>query len=201
MTETASQIAALKSERFLQGNNSSGQVLPHAKVSILSPAGKLLEPNQTGTVTLQAGSLALGYYPEFFPASEAFQTDDLGFFDSQGNLNIVARSSTKIITGGENVFPSEVEAAIRATGLVKDVAVIGLPDQNWGERVTAVYAPHNLHLSPQQIQESLAGKLARFKCPKLWVPVVKLPSNEQGKVNHKQLQQIATQWQQEHAMG
>ena len=194
MTETASQIATLKPEIFLMGNNSTGGVLPHAKVDILSEEGKVLGCNEIGAIAIQATSLALGYYPEMFPESEYFYTDDLGFFDSQGNLNLVGRHSDKVITGGENVFPAEVESAIRTTDLVVDVSVIGLPDPYWGQILTAVYIPRNTTISSQQIQDAIRGKIAKFKQPKLWIPVEKLPRNEQGKLNRKAVKQIAIRY-------
>ncbi|MDJ0618178.1 MAG: 2-succinylbenzoate--CoA ligase [Calothrix sp. MO_192.B10] len=195
MTETASQIATLKPEVFLAGSNSNGKILPHAEVKILNQTGEELAHNQTGTIAIKSGSLALGYYPQLFPESEYYQTDDIGFFDSQGNLNIVGRSSNKIITGGENVFSTEVESAIRSTHLVKDVAVIGLPDKYWGQIITAIYVPCYPKISSQEIKNALDDKLSRFKHPKFWVPVEILPSNNQGKVNREQLYQIATRHQ------
>jgi len=192
MTETASQIATLKPEDFLNGYNSCGQVLPHAKVTIRSSTGQVLGANQTGILTIQAESLALGYYPELFTNCNNFQLDDLGFFDERGYLNIVGRSSNKIITGGENVSPDEVEAAIRATQLVNDVCVIGIPDPHWGQVVTAVYVPSNSSVATAALQAALEDKLSRFKRPKSWIPVESLPRNSQGKLNREQLQQIAT---------
>ncbi len=192
MTETASQIVTLKPEDFLKGYNSCGQVLPHAKVKIHSPTGQPLGANQTGIITIQAESLALGYYPELFTTRNNFQLDDLGFLDNQGYLNIVGRISNKIITGGENVYPSEVEATIRATYLVKDVSVIGIPDQNWGQVVTAIYVPSSLAITTEVLQAALEDKLSKFKRPKYWIPVESLPRNHQGKVNYEHLQQIVT---------
>ena len=187
MTETASQIVTLKPEDFLNGNNSSGQVLPHAQVNIFSDSGKLLANNQTGIIKIQSNSLCLGYYPETFSNSQYFQTDDLGFFDDNGYLNIVGRCSQKIITGGENVFPAEVEAAILATQLVKDVCVIGLPDQKWGQIVTAVYIPKQPDISLESIKTAIQNKLSKFKQPKDWFKVEKLPRNQQGKINYQQI--------------
>jgi len=195
MTETASQIATLKPAAFLAGSNSCGQVLPHAKVTIRSPQGEPLGPYQTGVVTIQADSLALGYYPNLF-TQKTFQGDDLGFFDAQGNLNLVGRSSSKIITGGENVFPAEVEAAIRATHLVTDVCVIGIPDQDWGQVVTAVYVPQYPELSTATLAAALQPQLSKFKHPKHWIALASLPRNAQGKINREQLQQTVLAWQQ-----
>ena len=141
MTETASQIATLRPESFLSGNKSSGQILPHAQVNIFTEEGELLCSNKTGLVAIQSASLALGYYPKPFAKQETFYTDDIGFLDTDGNLNIVCRSSDKIITGGENVFSCEVEAIIRATDLVKDIIIIGVPDPYWGQIIAAIYVP------------------------------------------------------------
>lgn len=198
MTETASQIATLKPDDFLAGNNSCGKVLPHAKITIRAESGEVLTANQTGIITVEADSLALGYYGEESGAinlGKTYQTDDLGYFDEQGYLNIVGRNSDKIITGGENVFPAEVEAAILATGLVTDVCVLGISDCNWGQVVTAVYIPRNSEVSTATIKKALEDKLSKFKHPKYWVAVESLPRNSQGKVNREWLQEIAISWQ------
>lgn len=192
MTETASQIATLKPKDFLSGTNNCGQVLPHAKVTIRSSTGQLLGANQTGIITIKANSLALGYYPELFTNRDNFQLDDLGFVDFKGYLNIVGRSSNKIITGGENVFPSEVESAIRATQLVNDVCVIGVTHQQWGQVVTAIYVPSNSTVTTAELQAVLEDKLSKYKRPKYWIPLASLLRNSQGKVNREQLLQIAT---------
>lgn len=193
MTETASQVATLKPEDFLQGNNSSGKVLPHAKISIQNQTGELLNTQQTGIITIETNSLYLGYYPYFSTQnkSTSFTTDDLGFFDAHGYLHIVGRSSQKIITGGENVFPAEVEAAILATNLVADVVAIALPDSQWGQVVTAVYVPKNLEVSTSLIQQKIKDRLSKYKQPKHWIKVKNLPRNERGKINYQQITELA----------
>jgi o-succinylbenzoate---CoA ligase len=191
MTETASQIAALKPEDFLAGDSSSGQVLPHAQVTIRADNGEILCQNQMGNIVVNAKSLSLGYYPEKWVDREYFKLDDLGFFDKNNCLNIIGRSSDKIITGGENVFPIEIEAAIRSTNLVTDICIIGLPDKHWGQVVTAIYVPANPQITVEALQAAIADKLSKFKRPKNWVIVQQLPRNTQGKVNREQLQEIA----------
>ncbi|WP_240038843.1 MULTISPECIES: 2-succinylbenzoate--CoA ligase [Okeania] len=193
MTETAAQIATLKPKDFLKGNNSNGQILPHAEIMIKSENGEILGKNKIGIINIKAHSLALGYYPNLFNSSESFVTDDLGFLDNQNYLNIVGRRSQKIITGGENVFPAEVEAAILATGLVTDVCVIGLPDKYWGEIVTAVYVSDDLEVSVEKFMATINEKLSKFKQPKSWVKVKNLPRNYQGKINRELLKEIAIQ--------
>ncbi|PSB08837.1 2-succinylbenzoate-CoA ligase, partial [filamentous cyanobacterium CCP2] len=188
MTETASQVVTLKPEDFLQGRSGCGRVLPHAQIQIQDAAGQALNVNEVGTVAIRAASLALGYYPDRF-AGSWFQTDDLGYFDLQESLQIVGRKSQKIITGGENVFPQEVEAAIRATGLVKDVYVLGLPDADWGEVVTAVFVPI-AQPDLTALRTALEPHLTPFKRPKRWITLEKLPRNAQGKVDREQLKRL-----------
>ena len=194
MTETASQIATLKPEDFLAGNNSCGQILPHAQVTIRRAKGEILCYNQVGNIAVNAKSLALGYYPDRFGDREYLQLDDLGFLDKNNYLNIVGRNSDKIISGGENVFPAEVEAAIKSTNLVADVSVIGLLDKHWGQVVTAIYVPTNSTVTITALQAAITDKLSKFKQPKNWILVERLPRNSQGKVNREQLQEIAIKY-------
>ncbi|MGF2035554.1 MAG: 2-succinylbenzoate--CoA ligase [Nostoc sp. CmiVER01] len=194
MTETASQIATLKPDDFLNGKISSGQILPHAKVTIRNQQGDILNSNQIGNIFIQAQSLALGYYPITRENQADFQVDDLGFLDEQGHLNIVGRNSDKIITGGENIYPAEIESAIQATQLVADICVIGIPDKHWGQALTAIYIPKKPNTSALKIQTLLKDKLSKFKIPKYWIPQQSLPRNSQGKINRQQLQQIAREF-------
>jgi o-succinylbenzoate---CoA ligase len=187
MTETASQIVALKPQDFLQGNNSNGKVLSHSKIKIKNSGGEVLNFNQTGIITIESKSLCLGYYPHLFENNQVFVTDDLGYFDPQGYLYITGRNSQKIITGGENVNPTEVENVILATNLVKDICIIGVWDPKWGEAVTAIYVPINHQVSEKMIKESIKEKLALFKQPKYWFAVEEIPRNLQGKINYEQL--------------
>ncbi|MBE9054493.1 2-succinylbenzoate--CoA ligase [Sphaerospermopsis sp. LEGE 08334] len=182
MTETASQVATLKPDEFLQGKVNSGKILPHAEITI---------NNLTGNIKIQAKSLALGYYPELWENRDGLLVDDIGFVDGDGYLHIIGRSSNKIISGGENIYPIEVESAIRKTNMVIDVCVIGIPDKNWGEALTAIYIPKHPNISILDIETQLKDKLSKFKIPKYWISLPKLPRNEQGKINRQQLQQIA----------
>lgn len=210
MTETAAQIATQYPQDFLNGR-SGYTVLPHAQVSfrpldtefIVAEAG--ITP---GVVGIQASSLFLGYRSggakndgemgdRPLPATP-FYTDDIGYLDSAGKLHLLGRASDKIITGGENVFPAEVEAAIWATGLVRDVAVIGMGDRHWGEAVTALYVPRCSEVSANAIAEHLRLILSPHKRPKRWLPCSELPRNAQGKINRAALQSLAQTCSQSH---
>ena len=177
MTETAAQIATLKPVDFLQGNASSGRVLPHARIKIATD-----RPGEPGRIAIAAASLCRGYYPDTFADSQWFLTDDLGWRDRAGYLHISGRYSRKIITGGENVMPEEVEAAIRATGLVADVCVVAIPDRQWGEAIAALYvAATGVEFEAEQLRERL--QLARYKHPKHWLVVREIPRSDRGKID------------------
>jgi len=182
MTETASQIATLKPDEFLKGKFNSGKILPHAKIII---------DNQPGNINIQSQSLALGYYPQIWENRNNFVVDDIGFLDNQDYLHIIGRNSDKIITGGENVYPTEIESAIRKTQMVIDVCVIGIADKHWGQALTAIYTPKNKNISHIEIQNQLNNQLSKFKIPKYWISLANLPRNVQGKINRQQLQKIA----------
>ncbi len=202
MTETASQIVTLKPDDFLSGKQGCGQVLPHARVSICDD-NKLLPANRIGKINIQAESLFLGYYGENANSTDVinhvstfrnFRIDDVGYFNEQGYLNIVGRDSSKIITGGENVYPEEVEAAIQATEMVNDICVVGTPDKYWGQVITAVYVPKYSNTSTFAIQTLLEYSLSKYKIPKHWVSITVLPRNLQGKINRNQIQKIAIEY-------
>jgi O-succinylbenzoic acid--CoA ligase len=182
MTETASQIATLKPDEFLKGKFNSGKILPHAKIII---------DNQPGNINIQSKSLALGYYPQMWENRNNFVVDDMGFLDNQNYLHIIGRNSEKIITGGENIYPLEIETAIRKTQMVIDVCVIGIADKHWGQALTAIYIPKDKNISHREIQTQLKNQLSKFKIPKHWISLATLPRNNQGKINRQQLQKIA----------
>lgn len=240
MTETASQVATLRPSEFLKSSSTGiandsgpahygsnvGSALPHAQISIRSVSGQPLPPNQTGQITIQAQSLALGYCspngiewmgdPQKIDMSDdternasprRVQSNDLGFLDASGYLHVVGRQRDMIISGGENIVPTEVEAAIRSTGLVKDVAVIGVSDRLWGEAVTAIYVPceglgpesqegegrqETTQWGEKSIKAALREMLNRIKHPKYWIAVAALPRNAQGKINRVELGAIAS---------
>jgi o-succinylbenzoate---CoA ligase len=114
------------------------------------------------------------------------RTGDLGRFDESGRLHVVGRKSDTIVTGGENVAPAEVEAALLAHPAVADAGVFGRPDPEWGEAVTAsvvLRAP----AEPHELREWVAGRLARFKVPKAVEVAEALPRTPSGKLLRREL--------------
>ncbi len=186
MTETAGQIATLKPQEFLAGQTGCGQPLPHAQITI--PPNCETPTEAIGHLQIQARSQMLGYFPAppIPQPANSFCPDDLGYFDRNGSLHILGRASDKIISGGENIFPLEIEAVIQATGAIQDVCVVGLPDARWGEIIAAAIVPTNKQLTAkqliQQLQTDLTDRLSKYKHPKQWLILDQLPRNAQGKI-------------------
>lgn len=192
MTETAAMVTALSPEEFLNGKRSSGRSLLHATIQIIKN-GQPLPPQEAGQITILSAALARSSSQDGI-----FYTDDLGYLDTDGHLHITGRASNKIISGGENIFPAEVEAALRSTGQVKDVCVLGLPHSQWGEVVVSAYVPTDATVSSDSLKQALSGTttqtLSRYKHPKYWIALTTLPRNAQGKLNRQALmEQIAHQ--------
>lgn len=178
MTETASQIVTLRPRDFLSGIEGCGQVLPHAEITI-----------NDQKLSIQAKSLMLGYYPNLLTEPK-FDPDDLGYFDDRQFLHLIGRSSHKIISGGENIFPAEVEAAIRSTNLIQDIHVLGTPDSVWGQSVTAIFVPCEETTTIDQIKTELRSRLAAFKHPKRWIKIDQIPRTAQGKIKRDRIEEI-----------
>ena len=185
MTETAAMVTALEPHDFLKGDRSSGQPLPHATLNII----KGNRTDGIGRISIHAASI-----PTLLSPDQTLLTDDLGYFDANGRLHITGRASQTIISGGENVSPAEVEAAIRATGKVADVCVVGVPNAEWGEAIAALYVP-NEEITITDLRQALRQQnhkgatplLSRYKHPKYWIATDALPRNAQGKLSRQEV--------------
>jgi len=166
LTETAAVVAMQKPADFLAGKPPSFTPLPHAKIWIGDDAARPLPLGQQGRIWIQASSLFSGYYPAI-RKSGPFGTEDFGVLNARGRVIPLGRLDRAIITGGEKVNPNAIEKQIRATGLVKEVRVLGLPDAEWGERVAAVYS--GKAQSAKKLRAALRGRLAPEAMPKTWL--------------------------------
>lgn len=180
MTETAAMVAALRPEDFLAGADGVGSAMPHATLRL----------NDEGLVCISGRSLMHGYLGGE-PRLGEFVTQDLGRFDAKGGLHIEGRCDAVIITGGEKVAPAELEAEIRGAGWGADVAVIGLPDAEWGSRVVACVPPGSAIQDFERVEAALRANLAAFKRPKEWIVIDPWPRTAQGKINRARLAEAA----------
>ena len=138
-----------------------------------------------------------GYWKLPEKTREAFRGDyctvgDMARRDADGYIHLVDRKSNMIISGGENVYPSEVEAVLGAHPAVKDVAVVGLPDAKWGERVHAVVVPHDgATLTSAELLAWCKDRIAGYKRPRAvtFLPEDEMPRTATGKILHRVLKE------------
>jgi acyl-CoA synthetase (AMP-forming)/AMP-acid ligase II len=183
--EIAAAAADPEQRRRLSSCGKPSQVV---RLEIMDHEGNILGPEEPGEVVVR-GDLVFGGYWNNPEASAEGQrpggwhgTGDIGVRDADGFVYIVDRKKDMIISGGFNVFPSEVEAVIHSTGDVNDCAVIGLPDEKWGELVTAVIEPKPGHtIEEESLIELCKEKLGSVKAPKQ-VIFRELPRSANGKV-------------------
>ena len=197
LTETAPSCCFLTADHALSKLGSVGQPPLLSQLRIVGLDGvAVTEPGVHGEVFVRGPNLMKGYWnqPEATAAavdSEGwFHTGDVGYLDSDGFLFLADRLKDMVITGGENVYPAEVENVLFGHPAVGDVAVIGLPDPRWGEAVVAVVVPApGQTVDLEELREFAGRSLARYKLPTQLQIVAALPRNPTGKVLKYELRQ------------
>jgi fatty-acyl-CoA synthase len=160
------------------------------------------KPNEVGELYSRSSMLFEGYWkdPEKTAAAmkgEYFSAGDMAYIDEDGYYTLVDRKANMIISGGENIFPSEVENCVGGHPSVKDVAVIGVPHEKWGEQVTAFVVLHEGQTATaDEISGFCKGKIAGFKVPKnvVFIKDVEMPRSAAGKILHRILREQHGKW-------
>jgi len=188
MSEAAPGIAALDRDRALAKAGSIGRPLFHMEVRIVDDQNHDQAVGQTGELLIRGPNLMQGYWNRPEATAEAFtegwlHTGDLARMDEDGDLYIVERKKDMYISGGENVYPAEVENTIFELPQVAEAAIIGVKDKTWGEvgQAIVVLKPGQ-KLTETEVLNFLKGRLAKYKVPKSVVFVDQLPRNAAGKV-------------------
>ncbi|SEI84674.1 fatty-acyl-CoA synthase [Arthrobacter sp. yr096] len=194
MTETAPGATMLPVSRSKEKAGSAG--LPHffTDVRIADPLGGLASPGAVGEIQISGPNVIKEYWnrPEATADSYAdsswFRSGDMGHQDDEGFLFVSDRIKDMIISGGENIYPAEVEAAIAELPAVGSVAVIGVADETWGEVPRAIVTLRDgTTLTEEQLRSHLSGRLARYKIPKSVVFVEEMPRTASGKIRKMDL--------------
>lgn len=193
-TETAGAIAMHTGDDYLAHPRAAGRVLSLAEVRIRDRDGADLPPGMAGEIVVRGPMVMSGYWND--PAADAraleggwFRTGDVGVLDAAGNLTILDRLTDMVISGGENIYCAEVEAALQQHGDVVEAAAFGLPDDRLGERLVAVVRPYpGGTIASNAVRAGLAGQLADYKIPTMiFVTDRGLPRNALGKVDKRAL--------------
>jgi len=203
MTETTGTIAILPPEdHCLEGNQrmkSAGKAVPGAELKVVGEDGKELPRGEVGELACKSPSNMMGYWklPEATEGAlkEGWMfTGDAAYMDEDGYVYIHDRMKDMIISGGENVYPAQVESAIYGHPAVGEVAVIGVPDEIWGEAVKACVVPKpGIDFDPDDIIAFTRERLAGFKVPKSVDVIPEMPRNASGKILRRELR--APYWQ------
>lgn len=189
MTETAPLVTVLDSDHVTEKAGSIGRVGTHVEARIVDEVDRDVPVDTVGELVVRGANVFVGYWMNPSATAEAFRggwfhTGDLGRMDAEGFITLVDRKKDMIISGGENVYPIEVEQVLLANPAVRDAAVVGAPDDRWGERVVAVVV-HDPAVPAPTEAELIAWcreRLAHFKCPSEVHAVAELPRNATGKL-------------------
>jgi len=193
MTETSGTISALPPEDHdINGNTrmrSVGKALRGVEIVILDDKGNKLNPHEIGEITTRSTMNMNGYLNlpdvtnETLTGGGWLRTGDIGYLDEDGYLFLKDRKKDMIISGGENIYPAEVENALVDHPSVAEVSVIGIPSKKWGEAVKAcIVIKDGETLTEAEAINWARGKIAKFKCPKSVSFLDVLPRNPSGKV-------------------
>ncbi|MBN1691892.1 MAG: long-chain-fatty-acid--CoA ligase [Dehalococcoidia bacterium] len=186
-TETG-VVTALRPEDQLRKLNSVGQAVFGKQIKILDPDGNEMKPGEIGEIYTRGINIFKGYLKNPEATKAAFRGDwcavgDMGYVDEENYLYLVDRKNDMIISGGENIYPTEVENIIYAHPSVREVAIVGVPDEFWGESVKAVVLlKDGMSATPEEIIEFTKGKIAGYKRPRTVDFVTELPMTPTGKI-------------------
>lgn len=175
---------------------SCGRPAPGREVKVVDGEGCALPPRQVGEILVRAPCVMKGYWKrdegnaEAFDAEGYFRSGDAGYLDEEGYLYIQDRVKEMIVSGGENIYPAEVENALAGHPAVQDVAVIGVPDDRWGEAVKAVVAcKAGASVEAAELIAYARERIAGYKLPKSVDFVATIPRNPSGKILRRDLRQ------------
>ncbi len=194
LTETSSTIAMLSPDDHREAMSSIdaqvrrrlgsvGRPLPSLEVEVRGPDGAALPPGQSGEIYVRGDQVSGEYtHKKVMQDDGWFATNDSGWMDEAGYLFVEGRLDDVIVRGGENISPGEIEDVLRHHPNVADVAVLGLPDDEWGERVAAVVVARGEAPSERALTDWVKARLRSTKTPDVWAFRDALPYNETGKL-------------------
>ncbi len=188
--------ASITATEWLTKRGSVGKAWPYSVIKVLDDDGNEVPTGQPGLVYMRMGQSSFDYHKSAEKTRESrvgdlFTVGDIGYLDEDGYLFLCDRKSDMIISGGVNIYPAEIEGELVMHPAVADVAVFGIPDDQWGEAIKAVIQPaEGVVASAEltaQIQEFAAARLAKYKLPKVVEYMAELPRDDNGKLYKRKL--------------
>ncbi|MEN8041235.1 MAG: AMP-binding protein [Actinomycetota bacterium] len=178
---------------------SVGQVHPHVEIKVIDPGtGETVETGVAGELCTRGYSVMSGYWNDPERSAEAIDdagwmhTGDLATMDADGYFNIVGRIKDMVIRGGENVYPREIEEFLYTHPLIREVQVVGVPDERFGEEILAwIQTEGDARLTAKDVREFCTGKIAHYKIPRYVEIIDEYPMTVTGKIQKNKLREIA----------
>lgn len=196
LTEVGPNCFSLHQDDAIRKRGSIGFPNYYIDAKVVDPNGKELGPGEAGELWLRSPVVTPGYWRKTQETEEAitdgwFHTGDVVVHDEEGFYYVVDRKKNMFISGGENVYPAEVEKFLYTHPAVREVAVIGVPDETWGEVGKAfISLKEGKSLTEEELKQFCEGQLAKYKTPKHLVVLGDLPKNEAGKINRLELKRL-----------
>jgi acyl-CoA synthetase (AMP-forming)/AMP-acid ligase II len=194
-TEASPCITILNARDSLRKDLSVGKALPFLEACVVDPDGRPLPAGEVGEIVCRGANVMQGYHQDPAATREAIRdgwlyTGDLARMDEEGFFYIVDRKKDMIVSGGENIYPREIEEVLIRHPAIADVAVVGISDADWGESVKAfVVLEEGCIMDAQGVIEICKESLASYKKPKTVAFVPSIPKNALGKVLKRVLRQ------------
>lgn len=195
MTETSSQIVTLSPEYSLNKLGSAGKPLFPSEIRIERADGSLAQPGEAGEIVVKGPNVTSGYLNRQDATEEKIRhgwlyTGDIGCLDEDGFLFVLDRRADLIISGGENIYPAEIEAVLLAHPAVLEAGVTGLDDENWGQVPAAfIVTRTGERVPPDELQQFCLKRLAKYKVPKTFYMTDQLPRNAANKLLRRTLRE------------
>jgi O-succinylbenzoic acid--CoA ligase len=194
LTEACSQVTTEHPDEA--DGRTAGRPLPGLEVRIVGPGGEALGAGREGDIEVRGPTVMAGYLNRPEATSEALRdgwlrTKDVGRLDARGRLTVLSRRTDLIVRGGENIYPAELEAVLASHPAVQEAAVVGVPDERWGEVPVAFVATRNAAPLPEELGAWCRECLAGFKVPARFLRIEALPRNAMGKVERAVLRERA----------
>ncbi|MCH8332313.1 o-succinylbenzoate--CoA ligase [Candidatus Sumerlaeota bacterium] len=187
LTETCGPACLISSEDAMAKAGSTGKAFFHTEVAVVNADGNRVAPGEVGEVLVRGPHIMKAYWNRPEETAEAIRdgwlySGDLATVDEDGFVYIQDRKKDMIISGGENIYPAEIEDVILALPAVREVAVIGQPSPKWGESPAGIIVKADPSLTPEDVWKHCEDKIARFKIPKVIEFIDEIPRNPTGKV-------------------
>lgn len=196
LTEVGPNVTSLNEEDAIRKIGSIGKPNFYYDIKIITEQGSEADVDEPGELWLGGPNVSPGYWPLTDSSSEKnvsewFKTGDVVVMDSEGFLYLVDRIKHMYISGGENVYPAEIETTIRKIPGIEEVSVIGVSDEKWGEVGCAFVVADPEHIKSADVIKFCTDHLAKFKIPKHITFLPELPKNDAGKIDKKKLKAMA----------